>query len=189
MAPMPGIHITVKVDDFTASILTGAGWTPPGAVHEPPAGVDYIPVAEHQRILAGHAADHRRAMVKLQRQHREQLEQMTKERSTALRAERIKTRGEIRAEVAEEIAVDLEKPREWRMSPEKPSPWADIARAHAGGNPAGLPFPPNLITWSGLCTVCSHPTAQHSQLAGGCQGVSTNSVSGRCGCALDYGNR
>lgn len=164
MAAVPGIHITVQVDDFTRELLIGSGWTPPG---EQP-----ILNSEHRRILAEQASDHRNAMAKLQGQHRDTLRQQSENHHRILEREEKRIREEysargrhdgcvtwedhrdalrhrakeVRAAVAEEIAVDLEKPREWRISPEKPAPWADVARAHDGGKLRRLPFP--LTTWT-----------------------------------------
>lgn len=171
------VVLSIEVSEELKALLTAQGWTPPG--EEP------ILNSEHRRILAEQAARHRNAMAKLLANREASQNTLRQRHQDELRAKARSTR----AEVAEEIAKDLENPRAWRISLEKPNPWATIAREHARGNPSEIPFPPNLIAWSGPCTACSHPTVEHSQLAGGCLGTSIDSASGRCGCALDHGSR
>ena len=165
MATAPGIHISVQVDDFTRDLLTGAGWTPPG---EPSAaGKDHITREEHHRLLAQALNEQeawaRRKLDELKQKHREQMDRLLgeqKERqdkyAKELREERIKCRSDIRAEIAEEIARDLEKPRQWTITVNEPNPWARVARAHAK-------------TDRDLrCTICSHPVVNHSESVNGC---------------------
>lgn len=142
MAPMRAdvkVVLTVEISPELKALLTAQGWTPPGET--PPARESHVPLEHHDRALNALEGSHHKAMARLREQHKEDLAALERVKQEALKRQR--------AEVAEEIAKDLEKPREWRISPEKPNPWAVIARKHAGGKPEQLPFPPDQITWSG----------------------------------------
>lgn len=116
----PGLTVTVEVDDFTRDLLTGAGWTPPGVISDPNA---WVTTEHHDKALRALEDDHRRSLA------RREVAEVGARREAAQR---------IRREVAEEIAKDLERPREWRISTEDPTPWARVARKHAGGEPAAI---------------------------------------------------
>lgn len=215
MAPTTDVHadvkvvLTIEISEELKALLTAQGWTPPGAVHEPPTGIDYIPLPAHRRVLGDQADRHNAAMRDLRARHQQTITRMVEDHERAQEREEKRIRAEysasgrhdgcvtwadhtaalrdradhVRRTVAEEIAVDLEKPREWRITLDKPGPWAAVARKHAGGKPSEIPFPVD----QSMCFACGHLAERHSHLAGGCAGV--GSLTTRCNCTLNHGNR
>jgi len=159
------VVLNIEISEELKALLTAQGWTPPGelpilnsehrrildeqaAKHDDALSALERKHAEgwrrqqerHRTSVDTLVADQRRAFDRLRHQHQEELDRQAKEFHVALREARKKSGADIRAEVAEEIARDLEKPREWRISPEEPAPWAAVARAH--GNRT-ISFPPD----------------------------------------------
>lgn len=162
MAAMNGtatvrVKLTINVEDDLKALLVAQGWTPPG--EQPHLEAD------QRRTLA--MRDDAARVVR--REHEKIVTDLKDQHAKELRAVRLRTSSDIRAEVAEEIARDLEKPRAWRTSPEDPAPWAKVARAHASKT---TPFPLDAfkVYWT---PACNHDDAFHTAL--GC------TVAG-CGC-------
>lgn len=192
------VKLKIELDEGIKRYLIDAGWTPPKegdcyqvgemcATHhrhitrceaednQRRVVVGYIPLKRHDAALAALERKHAEGLRKQQERHRGELEDLARKQREALRAKR--------AEVAEEIAKDLEKPREWRIDIGEPAPWAKIARAHAGKTTSSSPAPTQLDP---VCTSCSHLVAMHGR--GGCAAtVSTGRGSSKwCDCARTH---